>query len=92
MAEHMLTTVDNPYDPFTDFDEWYAFDERAGYHTTAFLARVTKSSSELSDADQSLAIELAIDEIVRENVLGIYRKVEVPATSDVVDSALEMLK
>ena len=72
MAEHMLTTVDNP---FTQFDEWYAFDEASGYHTTAFLARIVRTSHDLSDADQDVAIEAAIDEIVRENVLGVYRKV-----------------
>jgi len=73
--EHMLTTIDNPYDPFTEFDAWYAFDEAAGYHTTAFLARVVRSSDDLSEADQSLAIEDAIDEIVKENVSGIHMKV-----------------
>jgi len=76
MVEHMLTTVDNPFDPFTEWDEWYAFDERHGYRTTAFLARVVITSDDLSDADQSAAIEAAIDEIVKENVLGLYRKIE----------------
>lgn len=75
MTEHMLTTVDNPYNPFHQFDEWYAYDVRVGHHTSAFLARVVVSSPELSDADQSVAIEDAIDEIVRENVNGLYRKV-----------------
>jgi hypothetical protein len=73
--EWMLTTVDNPYDPFTQWNEWYAFDARHGYHTPSFLARVVKSSDDLSDADQAVAIQFAIDEIVKENVLGIYRKV-----------------
>jgi hypothetical protein len=75
----MLTTVDNPYNPFNQYDEWYQFDEAAGYNTTQYLARLTYLSPDLSDADQSLAIEYAIDEIVNENVLGIYRKVEAPA-------------
>jgi hypothetical protein len=75
VAEHMLTTVDNPYDPFTEFDQWYAYDEAAGYHSTGLLARIVKTSDELSEADQSLAIEDAITEIVQENVLGLYRKV-----------------
>lgn len=79
MPVHMLTTVDNPYNPFTQFDEWYEFDESSGYHTTQFLARLTFSSPDLSEVDQSLAIEQAIEEIVNENVLGIYRKVEAPA-------------
>lgn len=72
---YMLTTVDNPYNPFTEWDEWYAFDARQGYHTPSFLARIANSSDELSEADQTLAIQLAIGEIARENVLGIYRKV-----------------
>jgi hypothetical protein len=76
MAEHMLTTVDNPFDPFTQFDEWFAFDQRSGYFTTELLARVVNTSDELSEPDQSQAIEDAIDEIVNENVLGLYRKVE----------------
>lgn len=75
MAEHMLTTIDNPFDPFTQFDEWLAFDTSSGYHTSAFLARIAFSSDELSEADQSKAIEEAIEEIVQENVLGIYKKV-----------------
>lgn len=84
-VEYMLTTVDNPWNPFTHFDEWRAFDEAAGYHTTSFLARVVRTSDALSDDQQSAAIELAIDEIVSENVLGLYVKVsnaDVPKTED----------
>src|SRR4051812_6216452 len=72
---YMLTTVDNPYNPFTEWDEWYAFDARHGYHTPSFLDRIVKSSDEMSEADQTLAIQQAIEEIARENVLGIYMKV-----------------
>lgn len=75
MAEHMLTTVDNPFDPFSHYDEWESWDAAAGYHTPSFLARVAITSHAMSEADQSLAIEQAIDEIVRENVLGIYKKI-----------------
>lgn len=71
----MLSTIDNPFNPFTQFDEWLAHDTALGHHTLAFLARVVNTSDDLSEADQSLAIELAIDEIVRENVSGIYKKV-----------------
>lgn len=92
MAEHMLTTVDNPFNPFEEFDEWYAFDERAGYHTMQYLARIVKTSHELSDADINLSIELAIDEIVKENILGIYRKVESKDADGDVDTALSMIK
>lgn len=76
MIETMLTTVDNPYNPFDDFPSWYAWDERAGYGTCGLLARITVSSNELSEADQQDAILQAIDEIVTENVSGVHRKVE----------------
>lgn len=73
--ESMLTTVDNPFDPFNQFDEWYAFDTRHGYNSLGLLARIAKTSPYLSELDQSEAIESAIDEIVTENVLGVSKKV-----------------
>lgn len=73
--EYMLTTVDNPFDPFTRFDEWLAYDIRKGYNTSGMLDRIAASSSDLSEPDQALAIQNAIDEIVKENVLGKWIKV-----------------
>ena len=70
----MLTTIDNPYNPFTQFDEWYAFDEQKGYHTCEYLARIARTSYDLTDSENDIAITRAIDEICRLNVLGIYRK------------------
>ena len=72
----MLTTVDNPYNPFTNFDEWKAFDEAKGYNTCAYLARIAPTSDELSEVDEARVISDAIDEIIKFNVLGIYKKVE----------------
>lgn len=73
--QFMLSTIDNPYNPFTHYDEWIQYDESSGYYTNSFLSRVVMSSDELSEADQLVAIEQGIDEIVKENVLGIYCKV-----------------
>jgi hypothetical protein len=74
-VEYALTTVDNPFDPFTQFNQWYAFDTTQGYHSASLLARVARSSDDLSDADQHSVIQEAIDEIVNENVSGMHRKV-----------------
>jgi len=80
MIESMLTTIDNPFDPFTQWDQWLSYDLALGYNTSGFLARIVTTSDELSEADQRLAIEMAINEIVTENVTGIYKKVsrEIP--------------
>lgn len=75
LPEYMLTTVDNPFDPWTQWDEWFAWDLGAGYYTPSLLARVSLSSNELSEADQHHAIQMAIEEIVRENLSGVHRRV-----------------
>ena len=71
----MLTTNDNPYDPFTQFDEWQAFDEGKGYYTNELLARLSHLGSSLTKIEEDSELENAIDEIVEINVLGIYKKV-----------------
>jgi hypothetical protein len=76
--EHMLTTVDNPFDPVTQFEAWNVWDQTAGYHTLSYLGRVVKTSDELSEADQSLAYEQAMQDIVNDNG-GLYKVVVVPS-------------
>lgn len=75
MAKTMLTTIDNPYNPFNQFDEWRMYDETNGYYSSALLARIAYHSDELSEADQEIAIETAIDEIVKEDATLKFRKV-----------------
>ena len=75
IAKYMLTTIDNPYNPFTQFDEWLHYDIQQGYNTCGYLARIAKTSIELSEYDNELAIQDAINEIVKENVYGIHVKV-----------------
>lgn len=75
MIVAMLTTVDNPHSPFDEWDAWFQYDLRAGHNTSGLLARIAVVSHELSEKDFNLAIESAIDEIVKENVSGVHRKV-----------------
>lgn len=78
--DYMLSTEDNPFNPYTHWEQWYAFDAAAGYHTPAYLARLVVTSYDLSEADQILAITDAIDEILEFNLTGNYIKVMAPAT------------
>jgi len=71
----MLTTVDNPFSPFDEFGAWYTYDVSSGYHTSSFLARILVDSDQLSEPDQDRAMELAIDEIIKENVNGVFKKI-----------------
>lgn len=72
--EYMLTTIDNPYDPFTQFENWYAYDEQNGYATCGLLARLSMTSPEMSDEENLLAIDQATNEILK-LFPGFYKKV-----------------
>lgn len=81
MAKCMLTTVDNPYNPFTQWDAWYRFDCDAGHHSCDYLARIAHTSDSLSEEENDRERERAIDEIMKYNFLGLYRKVMEPTIS-----------
>lgn len=71
----MLTTFDNPYDPFDEFTQWFMFDVGQGYYTCSRLARIARSSEEFSTIEDKRETERAIDEIIDNDFLNIYKKV-----------------
>ena len=75
MTKVALTTFDNPFNPITDFTKWFMYDEEKGYHTSSYLGRIAKTSSSLSDEENDMEVERAIDEIISFDFLGIYTKV-----------------
>jgi len=82
MQRCMLTTVDNPFDPFDDFISWFLFDIEKGYNSCAYLARIAKTSDQLSNEENEREIERAVDEIVLYDFLNIYRKVKREVSED----------
>ena len=71
----MLSTIDNPFNPFDDFDSWFMFDVEKGYNSCAYLARIAKTSSEFTEEEEAEEIERAIDEIIRYDFMNLYIKV-----------------
>ena len=74
-TEIMLTTFDNPFDPFDEFVPWFLFDVEKGYNTCSKLARIAQSSDEMSTIEDKRETERAIDEIINYDFLNIYKKV-----------------
>lgn len=72
----MLTTFDNPYDPFEQFQSWFLFDVEKGYNSCAYLGRIARTSEQLSDEENNIIIEEAIDEIIKYDFRNIYKKVK----------------
>ena len=73
--QYALTTNDNPFNPFIDFASWQSFDKEKGYNSSERLMRIAQVSDEMSDAEENLEIERAIDEIIKYDILNIYQKV-----------------
>ena len=72
---HLLTTVDNPYDPFTQFEDWYEWDRQAGYHTPSYLDRVMLHGEGFSEEEEEEFFNEAIDDIISNDVFELYKKV-----------------
>ena len=77
MIEHRLTTFDNPFDPFDDFTQWLLFDNEKGYNTCGYLARmIANLPDDLSEEEMEKEKNKAIDVIIANDILNIYKKVE----------------
>ena len=75
MSKCALTTFDNPYNPITEFDKWFQYDEDHDYHSSGYLARIARTTNQMSDEENDMEIERAIDEIIDIDPFGIYTKV-----------------
>mgnify|MGYP000015256793 FL=1 len=69
-----LTTFDNPFDPIDQFNDWWRYDTDHGYNSCQYLARIAKTTDQFSENENAIEIERAIDEIIRLDPFGIYRK------------------
>ena len=74
--EFMLTTIDNPLNPFEQFTSWFLKKKKKGYNTCSRLARIANISDELSEKEVDEEIERAIDEIIKYDFTNIYKKVK----------------
>ena len=71
-----LTTFDNPFDPFDQFDSWLQYDTDHGYNSCGYLDRIARTSDQLSDEENNRQVERAIDEIIKYDFRNIYKKIK----------------
>lgn len=82
----VLTTVDNPYDPFEEFDKWFEYDMTHGYNTCGLVDRLTRTSDEFGDAKQEEMTVNAIDDFLDLVGTDLYRKVTINDDENADDS------
>ena len=60
MVRCFLTTFDNPYNPYDQFEQWYQYDMDHGYNSSGLLMRLAQTSSQFTDNENAYEIEKAI--------------------------------
>lgn len=75
VTDCMLTTIDNPFNPFEQFTQWLLFDDEKGYNTCGKIARIAKLYDDMTQNEEEFEIEKAIDEIILHDPFNIYVKV-----------------
>lgn len=75
LIESRLTTIDNPYNPFDQFDQWFLFDVEKGYNTCARLARLLNINDDMTDLEEGIEVQRAQDALIQYDALDIYKKV-----------------
>ena len=71
----MLSTIDNPFNPFEDYNSWLMFDKEKGYDSAERLMRIAKLTDDMTQKEENEEIERAIDEIIKYDILNVYIKV-----------------
>lgn len=69
-----ITTYDNPYDYFKQFDQWLNFDRQKGYFTLEYVGRLAKLAPDLSEEQERIEMENTFDKMIEWNGT-FYKKV-----------------
>ena len=75
--QFMLTTNDNPFNPFENFKEWFLFDKEKGYDSSERVDRIANFTDDMTEIEINQETERAIDEIIQYDFLNIYKKVSI---------------
>ena len=72
----MLTTIDNPFDPFEDFASWFLFDMEKGYNCCGKIDRIANIKKEMMQSEVDIEVERAIDEIIKYDFTNMFKKIK----------------
>lgn len=75
MDDYVLTTIDNPWNPFTHPNDWLNHDIAYGYNTNQKIAYFADTSSKMDDEMYEYELQNAMQQVIDNDILGLYIKV-----------------
>lgn len=69
----MLTTIDNPYDPYTEYDQWLDWDHEHGYFTQEYMGRLANVAMDTDGDDLDAITDRVIQFILKNDSENIYK-------------------
>lgn len=74
----MLTTEDNPFSPWTEYEQWRRWDIDRGYNLESYIASLMPMLNESSIEDYEHAWSVAVSSILEQNIFGNLKLVPKP--------------
>ena len=71
----VLSTIDNPYNPFDNPVDWRTYDNEMEHYSNEYLARMANTSDGLTDEENDEEVERAIDDILANDLTNMLIKV-----------------
>lgn len=92
VKEAMLSTIDNEWNPFDNFSEWYSRDlelarQQNRRPSSGYLAIIAACSDDVSENEFNQVMNDAIDEIVDLDLSGTFIKVTREPKDEVVEAS-----
>lgn len=73
-SEFMLTTVDNPYDPFEQFAQWDLYDKEKGHNTCSLIARLSHMTYDMTQKEENDEYDRVVEAIIQRDPFDKYKK------------------
>ena len=71
---YLLTTIDNPYDPFEEFSLWNLFDKEKGHNTCELIGRLSRMSFDMTSKEEEEEYDRVVDFIILHDLQDKYKR------------------
>lgn len=92
MSGYMVTTMDNPYNPFKDYAEWYEWDHEYCWFTCEWLAIFDRTSIDLDPETNRRLADEGVNDFLAFNPYGMHFKVYEDEADELIPLANKMFE